>query len=98
MSDLEMLLDTIKQTGELPEGFVPNTRIEHYLVHLLQRQGREGTPTPISRADVLLAAIDDEFAGGGGGGGGGGLQMTVGYFDQFSARANIGASVTIEGA
>lgn len=68
MSDLEMLLDTIEQTGELPEGFVPNTRIEHYLVHLLQRQGREGTPTPISRADVLLAAIDDEFAGGGGGG------------------------------
>lgn len=157
MSDFEMLLTAWLNGGEIPADFKPTSRVEEYLLAILE--GVDDDVTPESRADVLLDAIATKYAGYADGitdlreklgldtrpefdeattpqlialaqdlingfalgdlaekgatgvarntlaildaystlpSGGGVIQMTVGYFDQFSARTNIGASVIME--
>ena len=61
MSNLETLLNAWLNDGEVPAGFQPETRIEEYLVAILE--GVDDSVTPESRADVLLDAIATKYAG-----------------------------------
>lgn len=61
MSNLETLLTAWLNDGEVPEDFQPETRIEEYLVAILE--GVDDDVTPESRADVLLDAIATKYAG-----------------------------------
>lgn len=61
MSNLETLLTAWLNDGEVPAGFQPETRIEEYLVAILE--GVDDDVTPKSRADVLLDAIATKYAG-----------------------------------
>lgn len=61
MSNLETLLNAWLNDGEVPAGFEPETRIEEYLVAILD--GVDDDVTPESRADVLLDAIAAKYAG-----------------------------------
>jgi len=61
MSNLETLLTAWLNDGEVPAGFEPETRIEEYLVAILE--GVDDSVTPESRADVLLDAIAAKYAG-----------------------------------
>ena len=61
MSNLETLLNAWLNDGEVPADFEPETRIEEYLVAILE--GVDDDVTPESRADVLLDAIAAKYAG-----------------------------------
>ena len=61
MSNLEMLLTAWLTDGTIPDDFTPETRIEEYLVAILD--GVDDDVTPESRADVLLDAIAAKYAG-----------------------------------
>lgn len=61
MSNLEMLLTAWLNDGTIPDDFQPETRIEEYLVAILD--GVDDDVTPESRADVLLDAIAAKYAG-----------------------------------
>ena len=61
MSNLETLLTAWLNDGEVPAGFEPSTRVEEYLVAILE--GVDDDVTPESRADVLLDAIASKYAG-----------------------------------
>lgn len=61
MSNLEMLLTAWLTDGAIPDDFTPETRIEEYLVAILD--GVDDDVTPESRADVLLDAIAAKYAG-----------------------------------
>ena len=61
MSNLETLLTAWLTDGTIPDDFTPETRIEEYLVAILD--GVDDDVTPESRADVLLDAIAAKYAG-----------------------------------
>ena len=61
MSNLETLLTAWLNDGTIPDDFEPETRIEEYLVAILE--GVDDDVTPESRADVLLDAIASKYAG-----------------------------------
>lgn len=61
MSDFEMLLTAWLNGGEIPADFKPTSRVEEYLLAILN--GVDDNVDPKSRADVLLDAIATKYAG-----------------------------------